>query len=448
MPLHSRGANHTSIRSVRSTASSFGKANSSRSPRTTTTENGEPTELVAVRESGGAASTPRSSRWTLRKLESGTRSHRGHGRGRVFVAPTPVCPPPSFTVGCLKCWRGFRQHPASGIGTAHEDLHPQAVPRRPDRPQRVGQEHVRPQALPADGGAVVGRLPGDGQRRREQPGRHRRGVRRAPLHRRQAAGARAADRGRCHQRPARGPQAAGRAGPQVPLPAGRHRARICPRSSARSGTAPGRPRVRPARHPQPAVATAAVAARAAAGGLPPRLRARKRRRRSRRRSSSGCRCGTTARTSTARSTSSATFTAAPTNWRPAGAAGLRRGRRAERRPGWGNRLRPPRGPQGGVRRRPGGPRAAGPRHAAARAQHGRRRLGALRAGQPRHEAAARSSAAGTCRSRTAWPSRSPRSTPCRTTCGQPSQSRWPSSSTAWSATTSSTAASWWSPTPG
>ena len=89
-------------------------------------------------------------------------------------------------------------------------------------------------------------------------------------------------------------------------------------------------------------------------------------------------------------------------------------------PGWGDRgLRPPRGPQGGLRRRSGGSWAAGSRHAAARPQHGGGRLGPVRARQPRHEAAARSSRARTCRSRTAWPSRWPRSTPCRTTCGTP-----------------------------
>ena len=76
------------------------------------------------------------------------------------------------------------------------------------------------------------------------------------------------------------------------------------------------------------------------------------------------------------------------------------------------------------------------------------RLGPVRARQPRHEAAARSSAARTCRSRTAWPSRWPRSTPCPTKCGSRSARSWPSSSTAWSATTSSTTASWSSPTPG
>ena len=75
-----------------------------------------------------------------------------------------------------------------------------------------------------DRGPVVGRLPGDGQRRREQSGRHERSVRGPALHRRPAAGPGPADGHRRHQRAARGPQAARRAGPQVPLPARRHRA--------------------------------------------------------------------------------------------------------------------------------------------------------------------------------------------------------------------------------
>ena len=116
---------------------------------------------------------------------------------------------------------------------------PKLSPRRPDRPQRLGQEHVRPQALPADRGPLVGRLPGDGQRRRERPGRHEGRLRGAALRRRQAAGPRAADGRRRHQRPARGPQAAGRAGPAVPLPAGGHRAR--PARAGLPGAEPGRP---------------------------------------------------------------------------------------------------------------------------------------------------------------------------------------------------------------
>ena len=178
---------------------------------------------------------------------------------------------------------------------SHEDLHPQAVPRRPDRPQRVGQEHVRPQALPADRGAVVGRLPGDGQRRREQPGRHERRLRGAALHRRQAAGPRAADGHRRHQRAARGPQAAGRTGPQVPLPAGRHRAE--PARGALPGAEPGSGRPRRSARTSSATSGRNCGGRcgASSGKASGTSSCWKAPRRSKRRRSSGCRCGTTAR---------------------------------------------------------------------------------------------------------------------------------------------------------
>ena len=61
-------------------------------------------------------------------------------------------------------------------------------------------------------------------RRRERPGGDQRRLRRAALHRRQAAGGREAGRGGRHQRAAGSAQAAGRAGARIPLPAGRHRA--------------------------------------------------------------------------------------------------------------------------------------------------------------------------------------------------------------------------------
>ena len=168
------------------------------------------------------------------------------------------------------------------------------------------------------------------------------------------------------------------------------------------------------------------------------------------RRSSGCRCGTTSGTSTARSTSSATFTAAATSWRScsSGSATVETspGRRRSRlgQPG----LRPPRGPQGRLRRRPGGPWPAHPRHGAAGAEHGPPRLGPVRARQPRHEAAAEAAGQGRPDHARAGRHASPRSTPCRTTFGSRSARSWPSSSTAWSATTSSTTASWSSPTPG
>ena len=192
---------------------------------------------------------------------------------------------------------------------------PKSVARRAHRPVRLGQEHVCAEALPADRGAVVRLLPRAGLRRRERPGGHERRLRGAALHRRQAAGGRAADRGRCHQRPAGGAQAAGRTGPGVPLPAGGHRVQPAGEALPGAQPRPGRPRLRPARHPPADVAAAPSPARPAARRLPARLRARDRQRKWRPPPSSACRCGTTGGTSTARSTSSATCTAAATNWR-------------------------------------------------------------------------------------------------------------------------------------
>ena len=97
--------------------------------------------------------------------------------------------------------------------TFHAHFDSQTVARRPDRPQRIGQEHLRATALLADRDPLVRRLPGDGQRRREQSGRHEGRLRGAALHRRQAAGAGAADGHRRHERAARGPQAARRSWP-------------------------------------------------------------------------------------------------------------------------------------------------------------------------------------------------------------------------------------------
>ena len=89
--------------------------------------------------------------------------------------------------------------------------------------------------------------------------------------------------------------------------------------------------------------------------------------------SSGCRCGTTSGTSTARSTSSATFTAAATNWKhllQRLGYGRHRYRRSASRAGRTSGYRPPRGPQGGLRRRSGGPWPAHLDTRAARPQHG------------------------------------------------------------------------------
>ena len=104
-------------------------------------------------------------------------------------------------------------------------------------------------------------------RRRERPG----GDRATPStcctsSPRKRLAARAADRHRRHQRAARGPQAAGRAGPPVPLPAGRRSCSTCP-----SEVCQERNRDRPDRDFGPhvirnqRVATAPVAARACSG---------------------------------------------------------------------------------------------------------------------------------------------------------------------------------------
>ena len=250
---------------------------------------------------------------------------------------------------------------------------PQAVPRRPDRPQRVGQEHVRAQAFPADRGPLVRRLPGDGQRRRERPGRHEGRLRGAPLRRRQAAGAGEADGRRRHQRPARGPQAAGGAGPAVPLPAGGDRA-----EPARAGLPGAEPRAaRPGRSARTSSATRRRSCGGRCGGFARKASATssswRRPRRSRRRRSSGCRSGTTGATSTGRSTSSATSTAAATSWRSCSSGwATRRGRSRRRSPRLGARTYVhPEGRKavflGDLVDR--GPRS--PRHGAARPQHGR-----------------------------------------------------------------------------
>ncbi len=283
---------------------------------------------------------------------------------------------------------------------------PKLSPRRPDRPQRVGQEHVRPQALPARPRSSR-RTPAGGwsaTTRTTRPSRTMRSRCCTSSPRKRLA------LGRLTVVDATNVQPEARK-PLVELARKYHCLPVAivlnlpERALPGAEPGPGRPGLRPARRPQPAVATAAVAPGAAARRASATSSCWRRPRRSRRRPSSGCRSGTTSGTSTARSTSSATFTAAATSWRQLlerlgyadGIAWTRRS--ALGRPG----LRPPRGPQGRLRRRPGGPWAAHPRHGAARAEHGRRRLGPVRARQPRHEAAARSSGARTCRSRTGWP---------------------------------------------
>ena len=120
---------------------------------------------------------------------------------------------------------------------------------------------------------------------------------------------------RRHQRPARGPQAAGRAGPAVPLPAGGDRPGHARAGLPRAEPGPARPGLRPARRPQPVLATPAVAAGAPQGGVPARLRDGD----ARGGGGGGRRAGPALErpdgTSTGRSTSSATSTAAATSLR-------------------------------------------------------------------------------------------------------------------------------------
>ena len=140
-------------------------------------------------------------------------------------------------------------------------------------PSGSGKSTFAAQALPAHRDSLVRRLPGDGGRRRERPGRHQGRLRGTPLHRRQAAGPGPADGHRRHQRPARGPQAHWSSSPASTTAC---RWRSCStflRRSARSGIGSSRPGLRPPRRPQPEVATSAVAPRASQGGLPARLRA-------------------------------------------------------------------------------------------------------------------------------------------------------------------------------
>ena len=311
---------------------------------------------------------------------------------------------------------------------------PKLVPRRPDRPQRLGQEHVRPQALQGHRDPLLRRLPGDGLGRRERPGGHQGRLRGAPVRRRQAARPGAADGHRRHQRPARGPQAAGRVGPAVPLPAGGGRPRHARAGLPGAEPGPARPGLRPARRPQPVLATAAVAPGAPQGGLPARLRdgdARGGRGGDRRAGAALERPDGRAR---ARSTSSAMSTAAATSLE---ALLGRLGYEA-------------------VAVAPGGPSlAGGPAYAHPEGRkavflgdlvdRGPRildtvrlvrnmvapRLGPLRPRQPRHEARQGSSRARTSRSRTGWPTRWPRSTPCPARCGPRSARRSPTSSTGW-----------------
>ena len=116
---------------------------------------------------------------------------------------------------------------------------PEPVPGRPRRRLRLGQVHLRPQALrPTEvlSTDFFRGLVADDENDQSATARR---VRRAALHRRQAAGGRPAHRRRRHQRAAARPRAAGRAGPRARRAAGRDRARrargrcACERNAAR-----------------------------------------------------------------------------------------------------------------------------------------------------------------------------------------------------------------------
>ena len=210
---------------------------------------------------------------------------------------------------------------------------------------RLGQEHVRGRALPADRGAsprtsAAALVSDDANDQSATEDAF------AVLHeiagRRLARGP--ADRGRRHQRPARGARAADRGRPRARPVRGRDRAR-----PARGGL-PERNAARPdrdfgaARDPAPARRSCGGRCkRPAARGVPPRRSCcatsrggRGGRDRARRR------CGPTGATEPARSTSSATSTGASTSWSRCSRARLR----LRRRDGAPGRA------AGGLRRRP------------------------------------------------------------------------------------------------
>ena len=165
----------------------------------------------------------------------GRRGGRAHGYAVRFRARRPedaeVGPPTQMAV--------FRQRTRSGRPMSERSR--DAFRSCPwscwsARPARASPRS--PHALQADRGDLLGLLPRPGRRRRERPDRHRGRLRRAALHRRQAAGRRPADRRRRDQRPGRGAQAAGRAGPRARRAAGRDRARraraVCARAQRRA----------------------------------------------------------------------------------------------------------------------------------------------------------------------------------------------------------------------
>ena len=271
---------------------------------------------------------------------------------------------------------------------------PRAVPGRPDRPVGVRQVDVRAQALQADRGAVVRLLPGlvsddeNDQSATDDAFAVLHFVAAQRLARGQADGR------RCDQRAARGAQAAGRAGREyhvlpvaivLDLPE-----RVC---HERNGHGP----IATSARTSSATSGASCTGRCAASGAKASgtCTSSSRRRRSTPPSSSGSRSGTTASTNTGRSTSSATSTAAATSWKAARSSS---GYAQERR----RRRGPPGRPQGGLRRRPRGPRPAHRRHAQDGDGDVAGRHGAVRARQPRHQAEAEARGPRRHRSPTGW----------------------------------------------
>ena len=263
------------------------------------------------------------------------------------------------------------------------------------------------------------------------------------LHRRQAPGRRPADRGRRHERAARGAPAAGRARPRASLPAGRDRAR-----PARDGSATSATRAAPDR--DFGAARGPPAAASSCGGRckglhregfrhvfvldsPEEIDAADDRARSR--------SGTTGGTSTARSTSSATSTAASTSSRRCSTSSATTSSRTTAE--HASTLRHPRGPQGGLRRRPRRPRPDTSRACCGWSWPWSAPGRAVRARQPRDQADAQAPGRDVqithgLAETLAQLEREPPDVP---------RARWSASSTAWSATTCSTTASWSSPTP-
>ena len=186
-----------------------------------------------------------------------------------------------------------------------------------------GKSTFAAQALQAHRDHLLRLLPRPRRRRRERPERQRRRLRRAALHRGQAARRRAAHRRRRHQRPGREPQAAGRSWPGSTTCCRSRSCSTCPRRSAPSATPPAP--TGPACRATSSSATAAnCAVRCAAWSARASARC------------TSCAASeeaehaevvpraatTTSPTSPAPSTSSATSTAAAPSWRPCSASSV------------------------------------------------------------------------------------------------------------------------------